>query len=240
MELELLKAKDQAEESDKLKSAFLSNVSTEIRTPINAIMDHTQLLTNQLESGELQKCCGSINDNCKVLVKLIDDIIDISKIEANQMKLELAPCNLGSFFNEIKTYYHQQITRLGKDKVELLFDDLPQDTIITDSVRLRQIIGNLMDNALRFTNKGFVKFSCNIPGDGLIHFAISDSGIGIPEDHQQVIFERFRQLEQLRNLSGTGLGLAISQGLTQLLGGNMGVKSAVGEGSTFYFTISGQ
>jgi signal transduction histidine kinase len=126
---------------------------------------------------------------------------------------------------------------LQKDKVELLFDDLPQDTVITDSVRLRQIIGNIMDNALRYTDKGFIKLSCTIPGDGLIHFAISDSGIGIPEDQQQVIFERFRQLEQLRNLSGTGLGLAISQGLTQLLGGNMGVKSVIGEGSTFYFTI---
>jgi len=238
MELELRKAKDQAEESDKLKSAFLSNVSTGIRTPMNAIIDQTHLLANQLESGDLQKFCGSINDNCNVLVKLIDDIIDISKIEANQINLELAPCDLGNFFNGIKTYYQQQISRLGKDKVELLFDDLPQDTVITDSVRLRQIIGNLMDNALRFTDKGFVKFSCTLPGDGLIHFSISDSGIGIPEDQQQVIFERFRQVEQLRNLSGTGLGLAISQGLTQLLGGNMDVKSAVGEGSTFNFTIS--
>ena len=238
MELELLKAKDRAEESDKLKSAFLSNVSTGIRTPMNVIMEHTQLLANKLDSNELQKHCGSINDNCKVLVKLINDIIDISKIEANQMTIELAPCHLGNFFNEIKTTYQQQISRLGKDKVELLFDDLPQNTVVTDSVRLRQIIGNLLDNALRFTDKGFVKFSCTLPGDGLIHFAISDSGIGIPEEQQKVIFERFRQIEQLRNLSGTGLGLAISQGLTQLMGGNMEVKSAVGEGSTFNFTIS--
>ena len=237
MELELLQAKDRAEESDKLKSAFLSNVSREIRTPMNAIMGYSQVLANKITSGELQNYCGIINDNCNVLVKLIDDIIDISKIEANQMCLDLGSCHLGSFFDEIITYYRQQISRLQKDKVELLFDDLPQDTVITDSVRLRQIIGNIMDNALRYTDKGFIKLSCTIPGDGLIHFAISDSGIGIPEDQQQVIFERFRQLEQLRNLSGTGLGLAISQGLTQLLGGNMGVKSVIGEGSTFYFTI---
>ena len=237
MELELLQAKNRAEESEQLKTAFLSNVSTEIRTPINAIIDHSQLLANQLASDELQTYCGNINDNCQILVKLIDDIIDISKLEANQMKLELAPCDFVEFFKEIKSYYRQQKSRLNKDRVELLFDDLPQDTVITDGFRLRQIIGNLMDNALRFTEKGFVKLSCFLPGDGMIYFAVSDSGIGIPEAQQQVIFERFRQLEQLRNLNGTGLGLAISKGLTQLLGGNMGVKSAVGEGSTFYFTI---
>jgi len=237
MELELLQAKDQAEESDKLKSAFLSNVSTEIRTPINAIIGYSKLIANKITSDELQKYCGNINDNCRVLVKLIDDIIDISKIETDQMELDFALCQLTEFFDEIKTYYRQQKSRMNKDRVELLFDDLPQDTIITDGIRLRQIIANLMDNALRFTEKGFVKLTCTVPGDGLIHFSISDSGIGIPENQQQVIFKRFRQLEQLRNLSGTGLGLAISQGLTQLLGGNMGVKSAVGEGSTFYFTI---
>jgi len=169
---------------------------------------------------------------------LIEDIIDISKIEADQMTIELAPCNLNEFFNEIKRYYRKQISRLHKDRVELLFDDLPQDTIITDEIRLRQIIVNLMDNAVRFTEKGYIKLTCSLPGDGLIHFAISDSGIGIPDNQQQVIFKRFRQIEQLRNLNGTGLGLAISQGLTQLLGGNMGVKSTVGEGSTFFFTIS--
>ena len=239
MELELLQAKDHAEESDKLKSAFLSNVSTAIRNPMNAIIDYSHLLSKKLTSNELQNYCGSINENCRVLVKLIDDIIDISKIETEQMTLHLAPCNLGEFFNEIKIHYRQQKSRLQKDRVELLFDDLPQDTIVTDGARLRQIIENLMDNALRFTDKGFVKLSCNLPGDGFIHFAISDSGIGIPENQQQIIFKRFRQIEQLRNLSGTGLGLAISQGLTQLLGGNMEVKSAVDEGSTFYFTISG-
>ena len=237
MELELLQAKDQAEESDKLKSAFLSNVSHEIRTPINAIIGYAQLLSKKFTSNELKKYSEDINDNCHMLVKLIDDIIDISTIEANQMKLEFAPCKLADLFDEIKTYYRQQKSRLNKDKVELLFDDLPHDEIITDSFRLRQIIGNLMDNALRSTDKGFVKLSCTLPGDGWIHFSVSDSGIGIPENQQQVIFERFRQLEQLRNLSGTGLVLAISKGLTELMGGNMSVKSTVGEGATFDFSI---
>ncbi|MDR1154412.1 MAG: PAS domain S-box protein [Bacteroidales bacterium] len=239
MELELRHAKNQAEESDKLKSTFLANVSHEIRTPMNAIIGFSQLLSNEVASGEQQRYCNVINESCNVLLKLIDDIIDISKIEAEQMKLSLAPCNLDEFFDEVKNHYRQQKNRIRKGKVELLFDDLPHGTmVITDKARLRQIIGNLMDNALKFTDKGFIKVSCTIPGDGLIHFAITDSGIGIPEEQQQVIFERFRQLEQLRNLNGTGLGLAISKSLAQMMGGNMGVKSATGEGSTFYFTIS--
>ncbi|MDR1171976.1 MAG: PAS domain S-box protein [Bacteroidales bacterium] len=239
MELELLNAKDRAEESDKLKSAFLANVSHELRTPMNAIIGFSHLLSNEVASTELQRYCGVINENCNILLKLIDDIIDISKIEAEQMKLNLAPCKLDKFFDEIKAHYRQQMKRMRKDKVELLFDDLPHDTVvITDGTRLRQIIMNIMDNALKFTDKGFIKVSCTIPGDGLIYFAITDSGIGIPEEQQQVIFERFRQLEQLRNLNGTGLGLAISRSLAQMMGGNMGVKSAIGEGSTFYFTIS--
>ena len=239
MELELLNAKNRAEESDKLKTAFLANVSHEIRTPMNAIIGHSQLLSKEVVSNEQQRYCGVINENCHVLLKLIDDIIDISKIEAEQMTINLVPCNLNKFFNEVKTHYRQQMKRMNMDKVELVFDDLPNDTVvITDGVRLRQIIGNLLDNALKFTSKGFVKVSCTLPDDGFIHFAITDSGIGIPEEQQQVIFERFRQLAQLRNLSGTGLGLAISKSLSQMLGGNMGVKSTVGEGSTFFFTIS--
>ena len=238
MELELLHAKIQAEESDKLKSAFLSNVSHEIRTPMNVIINYSKMLSNEIKSGKLQGYCGTINENCHILLKLIDDIIDISTIEAEQMILSIAPCNLNEFFDEVKTYYQQQMIRMNKDKVELLFDDIPDNTLVsTDVKRLRQIIGNLMDNALKFTDKGFIKVSCTLPGDGFIHFSITDSGIGIPENQQQVIFERFRQLEKLRNLRGTGLGLAISKSLAQMLGGNMGVKSAVDEGSTFYFTI---
>ncbi len=238
MELELLNAKNHAEESDKLKSAFLANMSHEIRTPMNAIIGFAQLLSKEVTSNELQKYCGVINENCSVLLKLIDDIIDISKIEAEQMKISLVPCNLNSFFDKIKIYCQQQLQRVHKDKVELLIDDLPRATIvITDNTRLHQIMENLLDNAIKFTDKGYIKINCTIPGDGLIHFSITDSGIGIPENQQQVIFERFRQLEQLRNLNGTGLGLAISKGLAQMLGGNMGVQSTVGEGSTFYFTI---
>jgi len=238
MELELLNAKNQAEESDKLKTAFLANVSHEIRTPMNAIIGHSQLLSKEVTTNDQQRHCAVINENSHVLLKLIDDIIDISKIEAEQMKLNLVPCSLHKFFNEVKTCYLQEMKRKNLDKIELLIDDIPRDTVvITDVVRLRQIIGNLLDNALKFTSKGFIKVTCTIPGDGYIHFAITDSGIGIPENQHQVIFERFRQLAQLRNLSGTGLGLAISKSLAQMLGGNMDVKSTVGEGSTFYFTI---
>ena len=239
MELELLNAKNQAEESDKLKTAFLSNVSQEIRTPMSVIIGHSELLSKEVISNEQKRHCTVINENCHLLLKLIDDIIDISKIEAEQMKLTFVPCNLKKFFDEVKTHYQRQMKQMHKDKVELLFDDLPRNTVvITDGVRLRQIFENLLDNALKFTNKGFIKVSGTIPGDGFIHFSITDSGIGIPEDQQQVIFEQFRQISQLHNLSGTGLGLAISKSLVQMLGGSMGVKSTVGEGSTFYFTVN--
>lgn len=238
MELELLTSRDRAEESDKLKSAFLTNMSHEIRTPMNAIIGFSQILRKEVVSNELQKFCDVINENCNVLLKLIDDIIDISKIEADQMKITLVSCDLNRFLEEIKSFYQQQLQRLNKSSVELQVNELPDETIVkTDSIRLRQILGNLLDNAIKFTDSGSIKVTCDIPGDGLIHFSVEDSGIGIPENQQEVIFERFRQLEQLRNLSGTGLGLAISKSLAQMLGGTMGVHSVLGEGSTFYFTI---
>ncbi len=238
MELELLNTKNQAEESDRLKSAFLANMSHEIRTPMNAIIGFSQLLSKEVTSNEQQRYCGVINENCNVLLKLIDDIIDISKIESDQMRISLVPCNMNRFLDEIKNYFQQQMQRLHKDRVELLVDDLPRaTTVMTDTIRLRQILNNLIDNAIKFTDKGYIKISCNVPGDGLIHFSVTDSGIGIPPDQHHVIFEHFRQLEQLRDLNGTGLGLAISKSLAQMLGGDMGVRSTVGEGSVFYFTI---
>ncbi len=239
MELELFKAKDRAEESDKLKSAFLANVSHEIRTPMNAIIGFSQLLSKETKPDELQRYGNVISENSKVLLKLIDDIIDISKIEAGQMEIVPGPCNLNNFFDEIKVFYRKEMQRLNKGKVELVIDELPSEiTIMTDGVRLLQILRNLLDNALRYTDKGFIKMGCAISDDGFIRFSVADSGIGIPENQQQVIFERFRQLEQLRNLTGTGLGLAISQSLARMLGGDMGVRSTVGEGSTFFFTIT--
>jgi PAS domain S-box-containing protein len=238
MELELLHAKNQAEESDKLKSAFLANVSHEIRTPMNAITGFSQLLSKELGSGSLQKYCNVITENSNLLLKLIDDIIDISKIESGQMKMNLAPCDLHHFSDEIKNHYQQFMKNNKKGRIELLIEDIPTGTIImTDYMRLRQIMRNLLDNAVKFTDKGFIKVSHNIPGDGLIHFSVADSGIGIPEEQQQAIFESFRQLEQLRDLNGTGLGLSISKSLAQMLGGSMNVRSSAGEGSTFEFSI---
>jgi PAS domain S-box-containing protein len=239
MELELLNAKNHAEESDKLKSAFLANVSHEIRTPMNAIIGFSQILFNEVNTDELRQYISIINENCLLLLKLIDDIIDISKMESGQLKINPVPCSLNKFLDAIKKAYDKQLVqRPQKDKIELLIDEIPPETmIITDSIRLRQIVGNLLDNAIKFTDKGYIKVNCNIPGDGLVHFSVADSGIGIPENQHQVIFEHFRQSQNLRNLSGTGLGLAISKGLARMLGGDMWLRSTVGEGSTFYFTV---
>ena len=240
MELELLKAKEQAEESEKIKSSFLANMSHEIRTPMNAIIGFSQLIFKEVKSDELRKYCNVIEYNSKVLLKLIDSIIDITKIESGQVEINFEQCSLNKFFDDIKVFYCKQSQSLRKNKVELLIEDLPSEiTVTSDYSLLWQIMENLLENAIRFTDKGYIKVGCDIdvPGEGFIRFYVSDSGIGIPEDKHQVIFERFRQLEQLKNLAGTGLGLAISKSLAQMLGGDMSVQSAVGEGSTFFFTI---
>ncbi len=243
MELELLDAKEKAEESDRLKSAFLANMSHEIRTPMNGIVGFAQLIGREEISEEGKRHLDIISENCNVLLKLVDDIIDISKIESHQMKITLVPCNLTNFMTELNTSYQQILTKKHKDQVKFTAETLPNQTFaITDSIRLRQIINNLIDNAIKFTNKGHIKVKCSIPNDGFIHFTVTDTGIGIPANRQNIIFERFRQVEETKiyNVSGTGLGLAIAKNLAQLMGGDINVVSTSNKGSTFHFTIKHQ
>ncbi|MDR2038805.1 MAG: PAS domain-containing protein [Bacteroidales bacterium] len=239
MELELIKAKERAEESDLLKSSFVANMSHEIRTPMNGIIGFSQLISKEIMSEKGNKYLNIINDNCNMLLKLIDDIIDISKIDSQQMKIALQPCDLNNFLDELYIFYDQILSK--KNKVEFVMGEMPGHcaNILTDPIRLRQILGNLIDNAIKFTDVGFIKVDCVISGDGLIHFTITDTGIGIPENKQKIIFDRFRQVEDdyIRNPSGTGLGLAISKSLVSLLGGTIDVVSTSGEGSAFHFSI---
>ncbi len=240
MELELVDAKEKAVESDMLKSAFLANMSHEIRTPMNGIIGFSQLIGKEKLSEKGKTHLNIITENCNILLKLIDDIIDISKIESQQMQVTMVPCTLNGFLDELNIFYQQILHRKHKGKVEFITEELSDRTLVlTDAIRLRQIISNLVDNAIKFTDKGYIKVGCEIPNDGLIHFSVSDSGTGIPINRQSVIFDRFRQVEETkaRNLSGTGLGLAISKSLVQMLGGDIGVISTPGEGSTFHFTI---
>ena len=237
--LKLQEAKEKAEESDRLKTAFLANISHEIRTPMNGILGFSNMLTRPNVSTEKLKQYAEIIDSCgSQLVSIIDDIIDISKIEANQMKIVVQPEDIHLIFNELYTLLkpRAEISKLHfsfetDSKEERLF-------IHTDGIRLKQILINLIINAFKFTSVGYVKFGYKIKGQ-FIEFFVKDTGFGIEPKAQQRIFERFTQVENesADKPGGTGLGLPISKALTELLGGKMWLESEVDKGTIFYFTI---
>lgn len=250
MEKEVIKAKERAEESDKLKTSFLANMSHEIRTPMNAIMGFSSLLSDDsLTSEERVEFVDLINSNSKNLLTLIDDIIDIAKIEAGQLKILKKDFNINEVLKEICMTYQKVKSKESKEHLELLFDvenssDL--DLIHTDAHRLRQVIANLVGNAIKYTISGSIKFGYKLISDinsdqseQKIQFFVKDTGIGIPPEKIKVIFERFRQADDshTRIFGGTGLGLAISQNIAKLLGGDIQVVSKVDKGSVFYLTI---
>ncbi len=241
-EEDLRKAKDDAEEADRLKSAFLANISHEIRTPMNSIIGFSELLIGtKLPEDKHKKYLEIIYNNGKKLMNLINDIIDISKIEAGKIKINNTEANINAILSELNSHFRQELIQ-KKCNFELRLNKANDDqnfTIITDPFRLRQIFGNLLSNALKFTKSGFVEFGYFFKDKKTIQFFVRDTGIGIPEDRLDVIFERFGQIDNslTRNTGGTGIGLSIAKRLTELLGGKMYVESKVNEGSTFYFTM---
>jgi len=238
----LLKAKEKAEESDKLKSAFLANMSHEIRTPMNAIVGLSSLLgDSELPLGEREAFSVIIKENSNVLLQLIDDIVDISKIEAGQITMRPVKCNISSLLEDIYESFNLQIKQ-KENNVNFQINEKLTDTNLctyTDHQRLRQIITNLISNALKFTEEGSVEFGCSLKSDGNILFFVKDTGIGIPRSKLDLVFDRFRQVDDsgTRNHRGAGLGLSISKSLAELLGGSIWVESEKGKGSTFFFTI---
>jgi signal transduction histidine kinase len=241
IENKLVQEQKRATESDRLKSAFLANMSHEIRTPMNAILGFSELLEDEDQNKEDKKVfIKLIRKNGDILLNLINDIIDISKIEANLLSVRKKPVKLNRFLDEINRHY-LEIFASRKDK-DILFQINNQInlevTILTDEIRLRQVIDNLIGNAIKFTPSGSILVEVKMNGE-MLRFSISDTGIGIPDNQQSTIFERFIQAEQSPNMNfgGTGLGLAISKNLIQLLGGSVHVQSELGKGSTFYFDI---
>ena len=238
----LLEAKYKAEESDKLKTAFLSNMSHEIRTPMNAIVGFSDLLSDEgLSHEERRDFIAQINQGADDLMRLIDDIIDIAKIEAGQVNVHIAECFIRDLFKELHLMFIQNIKRSGKDEVHMnLKWDWPVAdlAIYTDPFRLKQILVNLLGNAVKFTEKGEIVLGIEDHPEG-IRFYVKDSGIGIREEKQKVIFDRFMQGHETKTklYGGTGLGLAISKNLTEILGGEIGVESKSGEGATFWFIL---
>ncbi|MHC1774410.1 MAG: ATP-binding protein [Lentimicrobium sp.] len=235
-------ALEKAEDSDRLKSMFLSNMSHEIRTPMNAILGFAEMLQDpELNIEEKDRFLDVIIKSGDNLLRLINDIIDISKIEAGQLRILYSDCYLNELFADLEGFYNKELTRLRKDHLTFYMQtgkSEPDFAVYTDPVRLRQIITNLVGNAIKFTDEGFIELGYRIRGNK-IEFYVRDSGIGIPVDQQKLIFERFGQVKEVaaRNLTGTGLGLTISKNLVELLGGTMWLDSFPGEGSTFWFSI---
>lgn len=241
----LVEAMEKAEESDKLKSAFLANMSHEIRTPLNGVIGFAKYLKNfpETSSDERSKFLGIICNSADHLLALINDIIDISKIDVGQLKINPEPVNLNNLLNEIYTFYYSANPNISKQGLSFRVTTTMSDqeaNIIADGVRLRQIINNLVGNALKFTEKGFVEFGYEFSADkSTIKFYVSDTGIGIPDDKMEKIFQRFCQadLSVPKKYGGTGLGLTISKSLVELMGGKIWVESEENVGSNFYFTI---
>ena len=241
-EHELILAKKKAEESDRLKSAFLANMSHEIRTPMNSIIGFSSLLEDENLPIEMRRqFINHIQSSGDHLLMLINDIIDLSKIEANQLKVSYNECNLNPFLDEIYSLFTTQIERSFKKDLKLVLHKgvNREDFIIkTDELRLKQILLNLLSNALKFTDTGIIEFGYKYREDSVIQFYVKDTGIGIPKERQQEIFSAFQQIEEYssRNHGGTGLGLSITRSLVEKLGGHIWVMSEQGEGARFYFT----
>jgi len=217
-------------------------MSHELRSPMNAIIGFSDLLLNSnLTEEEKNEYLTYINSNGKSLLNLINDIIDIAKIEVGQIKINKTVCKINEVIKELKLNYVAECKIKNKINLEIQSENGVDDSefaVNTDPYRLRQILRNLIGNALKFTDTGFIRFGYQLK-NGLIEFFVKDTGIGISKNKLKVIFERFGQDERGfdRNISGAGLGLAISKNLVKLLGGQIWVESEIGEGTTFYFTI---
>lgn len=240
---DLLKAKIKAEESDRLKSAFLANMSHEIRTPMNGILGFADLLKEpHLSDEQQQKYIGIIEKSGLRMLNIINDIVDLSRIEAGLMDVTLKESNINEQLDFIYTFFKPQVEAKGM-KLELS-DMLPAEraAVVTDREKLFAILTNLVKNAIKYSDKGFIEFGCNITemhGCAFLKFFVKDTGIGIPKDRQQAVFNRFVQadIEDRQARQGAGLGLAISKAYVEMLGGEIWVESEAGKGSTFYFTI---
>ncbi|MCA6037015.1 PAS domain-containing protein [Bacteroides thetaiotaomicron] len=226
----LIKAKEKAEEADRLKSAFLANMSHEIRTPLNAIVGFSSMLEEAEDQEEKHQYITIIEDNNKLLLQLISDILDLSKIEAETFDIIPERVNAKQLCNDL----FQAMQMKTSPQVELrLKDNLPELTFTSDKNRLYQVLLNFVTNALKFTSEGNITIDYQIDGNE-VKFSVQDTGMGIEPEKQEAIFTRFVKLNSF--IPGTGLGLSICQSIVTQLGGKIGVESEPGKGSCFWFT----
>ncbi len=234
-------ARDKAEESDNLKTTFLTNLSHEIRTPLNSIIGFSDLLTDpDLTDDQREEFTELISRSGNALLMLVDDIIDLSKIEAGQVQINRSKFDLNRLIIDVHEAIEDNRDFADKNAVLLEYyipiNEEEAFLIETDDFRLRQILSNLIKNALKYTNRGEVKFGYRL-GDEKLTFFIKDTGLGIPEEQKSNIFERYNQSESVEKFGGSGLGLSISKKLVELLGGEIGFNTDEEKGSEFYFTL---
>ena len=220
------------QEADKMKNAFIANMSHEIRTPLNAIVGFAHLVTETTNASEQREYFSIINKNCDLLLKLINDILDLSKIESGRLNYNVSEVELRDICQEA---YVVQSLKMTSD-VALLYNSvaMPSVRLWIDPHRVEQVLLNLLSNAIKFTSKGFISLFYEVE-DMFVRVSVMDTGIGIPEDKLESVFERFVKLDDF--YQGVGLGLPICKMIVEQLGGEIGVRSELGKGSTFWFTL---
>jgi signal transduction histidine kinase len=242
-EEQLKLAKEKAEESDRLKSSFLANMSHEIRTPMNAILGFTDLIINgDIENDEIKDYLKHIRNSGESLLNLINDIIDFSKIQSGQLALRNETFDLNALCDNVAIVASTIIKQKQKNITITTKKGSPEESflIVADPFRLEQVLYNLVSNSIKFTQSGDIVISYQIVNAKTISFSVKDTGQGVAPEHHDLIFERFRQVENspTNNTGGTGLGLAITKSLLTLMGGCISIKSNLNKGATFTFTIN--
>lgn len=220
------------QEADKMKNAFIANMSHEIRTPLNAIVGFAHLVTETTNASEQREYFSIINKNCDLLLKLINDILDLSKIESGRLNYNVSEVELRDICQEA---YVVQSLKMTSD-VALLYNSvaMPSVRLWIDPHRVEQVLLNLLSNAIKFTSKGFISLFYEVE-DMFVRVSVMDTGIGISEEKLESVFERFVKLDDF--YQGAGLGLPICKMIVEQLGGEIGVRSELGKGSTFWFTL---